>query len=40
MLSDGDNNSLHVQFIWNEYSNKGAVIYNTELNICLQIYPL
>jgi len=37
-MFDGDNDSLNAQFIWNEYSNKGAVIYNTGLKIFLQIY--
>jgi len=40
MLSDGDYDTLNAQFIWNEYSNKGAVIFNTELKICLQVYLL
>jgi len=40
MLFDGDKGSLNAQFIWNEYSNKGAVISNTELKICLQVYLL
>lgn len=40
MLFDGDNDSLNAQLIWNEYSNKGAIIFNTELKICLQVYLL
>lgn len=40
MLFDGDNDSLNAQFIWNKYSNKGAVIFNTELKICHQVYLL
>lgn len=40
ILFDGDNDSLNAQFIWNENSNKGAVIFNTEIKICLQVYPL
>jgi len=40
MLFDGDNDSLNAQLIWNEYSNKRAVIFNTELKICLQVYLL
>jgi hypothetical protein len=40
MLLDGHNDSLNAEFIWNEYSNKGTAIFNTELKICLQVYLL